>query len=71
MVAFPRAVIVFCNLNHCFTTFSLTFPSALLKLSNVKLNTIFFPEPCPFFCLLSFHLTVDFTKEVSEILGVY
>ena len=30
-----RAVIVFCNLIHCFATFSLTFPSSLLKLSNV------------------------------------
>ena len=26
------AVIVFCNLIHCFSTFSLTFPSSLLKL---------------------------------------
>ena len=34
MVAFPRAVIVFCNLIHCFAIFSLTFPSSLLKLSN-------------------------------------
>ena len=33
MVAFPRAMIVFCNLIHCFATFSLTFPSSLLKLS--------------------------------------
>ena len=36
MVAFPRAVIVFCNLVHCFTTFSLTFPSSLLKLPTGK-----------------------------------
>ena len=34
MVAFPRAVIVFCNLIHCFSTFSLTLPSSLLKLPN-------------------------------------
>ena len=39
MVAFPRAVIVFCNLIHCFATFSLTFPSSLLKLSNVEDST--------------------------------
>ena len=31
LVAFPRAVIVFCNLIHCFATFSLTFPPSLLK----------------------------------------
>ena len=36
MVAFPRAVIAFCNLVHCFSTLSLTFPSSLLKLSNLK-----------------------------------
>ena len=36
MVAFPRAVIVFCNLIHCFSTFSLTFPSSLLKLPSVS-----------------------------------
>ena len=33
MVAFPRAVIVSCNLIHCFSTFLLTLPSSLLKLS--------------------------------------
>ena len=36
MVAFPRAVIIFCNLIHCFSTFSLTFPSSLLKLPSVS-----------------------------------
>ena len=33
LVAFPHEVIVFCNQAYCFETFSLTFPSSLLKLS--------------------------------------
>ena len=40
MVAFPRAVIAFCNLIHCFSTFSLTFPSSLLKLSNFEVSIV-------------------------------
>ena len=32
MVAFSREVIVFCNKVNYFVTFSLTFPSSLLKL---------------------------------------
>ena len=36
MVAFPREAILFCDLIHCFTTFSLTFPSSLLKLSIIS-----------------------------------
>ena len=34
MVAFSRAVIVFCNLIYCFVAYSLTFPSSFLKLSS-------------------------------------
>ena len=44
MVAFPRAVIVFCNLIHRFSTFALTFPSSLLKLSNFDNATVFSGE---------------------------
>ena len=38
MVAFPRprAVIVFCNLIHCFSTFSLTFPSSRCLSSQIS-----------------------------------
>ena len=36
MVAFPRAVIVLCNLIHCFSTFSLTFPSSRCLSSQIS-----------------------------------